>query len=108
MCYDSADDFDGNKVLVCQVGDLKPGDRYRTPDEPGVSLGVSLMVLDLPAVEGFSMVTDTNGRVSSVPNSTKLGRDRCGRLYASRYLNPTDATPDALPVILPDPQPPTN
>ena len=24
--------FDGNKLQVCTVGDLRPGEQYRTPD----------------------------------------------------------------------------
>jgi len=81
MCLNSS--FNGNKVLTCQVGDLVPGNTYRTPDRQ------TPMVLDLPAdYDGFVRVTNEQGQVTSVPTSTKLGHDRAGRLYASRYLNP--------------------
>jgi hypothetical protein len=69
-----------NKVEVCEVGNLAPGQTYRTPD------GLTCMVL-VP-VPGKFQVVDALGCVSEVPTTTKLGRDRKGRLYASRYLNP--------------------
>jgi hypothetical protein len=78
--------FDGNKLQVCTVGDLRPGEQYRTPD------GNTQMVLNLAADrDGFVRVADTQGQVTSVANSIKLGTDRQGRLYASRYLNPQPA-----------------
>jgi len=100
MCYDASESFEGNKVLVCQVGDLDAGQRYRTPD------GKTLMVLaNLPEDHGSSYVADLDsGEAFTVGNSTKLGRDRAGRLYASRSLNMpiTAPTDDTIPVILPD------
>lgn len=70
-------------ALVCQVGDLVPGRRYRSPS------GQTLMVLDDPSgLDGTSEVVDLeNGRTHSVANSTKLGYDRRGSLYASQGLN---------------------
>jgi hypothetical protein len=101
MCL--ANNFDGNKTLVCQVGDLTNGDQYRTPDEPGISLGDTMLVLCLPTddiseQEGFTKVASLRtGVVIGVSNSIKLGRDRAGRLYASRYLNPVQPTAVVTP-----------
>ena len=93
MYYDA--NYNGNKVEVCKVGDLKPGDRFRDPD------GHDFMV-----AEGHLIVRLDNGTVQFLPDrprsratldwtgsgyrkDTRLGRDRRGRLYASRYLNPS-------------------
>jgi hypothetical protein len=86
MC--TATQFDGNKTLVCQVGDLTPGQQYRTPE------GRTLMVLSLMADhDGYTRVADIEtGEVFNPSNSTRLGTDRAGRLYASRSLN--QPTPD--------------
>lgn len=76
-------DPDGNKVLVCQVGDLKPGMRFRTPD------GSEYMITDAETVDGLTGVVKlANGQLDIERSDLKLGRDRRGRLYASRYLNP--------------------
>jgi len=75
---------DGNKVHVCNVGDLAPGATYRTPD------GGTCMVCRVnDCVEGTTVVATTGGQIVNVPSDTKLGRDRKDRLYASRFLNPT-------------------
>ena len=84
MYYDA--NYNGNKVEVCKIGDLKPGDRFRDPD------GHDFMV-----AEGHLIVRLDNGTVQSTLDwtgsgyrkDTRLGRDRRGRLYASRYLNPS-------------------
>lgn len=82
----------GNKVEVCRVGDLKPGQRYRTPD------GKTMVVLNETSLglvgltytgEGDLVMDQETGEVFEVPSSTKLGHDRRDRLYASRYLNDT-------------------
>lgn len=88
MCIDAS--FDGNKVLVCQVGDLMAGQRFRTPE------AVEYMVLSLPAdFDSHTRVANImTGTVANINNSVKLGRDRQGRLYASRYLN-QQPKPDA-------------
>ena len=85
MCYDNG----LNKVCEKQVGDLAPGEVFRTPD------GKSFMVLSLPAdFDGYTRCVDlANGAVATIPNSVRLGRDRGYRLYASRYLNPAPAAP---------------
>lgn len=82
MCVTSK--FDGHKIEVCRVSDLAPGDRYRTPD------GRELLVTDLKfCAAGFTTVIDVaTGIVVDVDGATRLGRDRAGRLYASRSLNP--------------------
>ena len=83
MCETS--EFTGNKTLVCQVGDLKAGDRYRTPK------GDTRLVMDQtarPCADGLvRTVSLFNGMPIDVDPTTKLGRDRAGRLYASRSLN---------------------
>ena len=96
MCIDS--DFTGHKVQVCQVGDLQTGQRYRLP------AGDEVIVTDLPdGRDGYTRVVDlATGRAYSATNSTRLGRDRAGRLYASRSLNApsaadTPAVADAPP-----------
>lgn len=81
MCYDTS--FDGNKVAVCQVDDLVPGQTFRTPERH------TLMVLDLATDDGYSLCATETGAVIKVGNNTNLGHDRAGRLYASRYLNPS-------------------
>lgn len=86
MCYNTDAQFDGNKVLERQVGDLATGDKYRTPD------GRTMLMLGGPNItdkDGYSLAADTQtGLVEFVSNSINLGRDREGRLYASRSLNP--------------------
>ena len=86
MCTTAA--FDGNKTQVCTVGDLKPGNRYRTPS------GAEMMVADLhpmnmvPQIYQFVFVVDTaTGILGRERPDTRLGTDRAGRLYASRALN---------------------
>ncbi len=73
-----------NRVLHCQLGDLKAGERYRTPE------GRTLMVLSLMAqYDGYVRVADVeSGEVFNPSTSIKLGHDEQGRLYASRWLNP--------------------
>ena len=84
MCEATAT-YDGNKTLVCQVGDLTNGDQYRTPE------GNTMLVLHDPVhddEDGYRPVACMqNGVILRVSNSIKLGRDRAGRLYASRSLN---------------------
>lgn len=83
MCYGRDEQFDGNKTEVCKVGDLVPGQSFRTPDAH------TLAVLDLPCDEpGHSLTTNESGVIVKVSDTTRLGRDRAGRLYASRSLNP--------------------
>lgn len=90
MCL--ATNFDGNKVQVCTVGDLKPGDQYRTPDGGGV------LVIDnenrRPESPMVDVVIMNTGVLYAVAKNIRLGRDRAGRLYASRYLN--QATPNVV------------
>lgn len=82
MCLD----FNGNKVQVCTVGDLLPGQRYRDPD------GEEYLITD----GTYPVVNLRTGEVASTLDwigtgfrkDIKLGTDRAGRLYASRYLNP--------------------
>jgi hypothetical protein len=87
MCTETA--FTGNKVQVCTVGDLKPGDKYRTPE------GRTLMVTNLHILAQADEV-DTidldNGKITVAKKDTKLGTDRAGRLYASRSLNDPPAS----------------
>lgn len=72
-----------NRTQVCTVGDLTPGQNFRTQD------GGSLMVVDLPPTKEDRVYTvNTDGHVGEVNANIKLGRDRQGRLYASRFLNP--------------------
>ena len=86
--------FIGHKVLVCTVGDLKPGQRYRTPD------GRTMMVTDYANIPGHVstprrlVVNIHNGRSETEDPTIKLGTDQRGRLYASRSLNPVQ--PDAV------------
>lgn len=92
MCLDTNETFDGHKTLVCQVGDLKLGDQYRTPEGE-----TRIMTDGTTGMDGYSLVVCLEtGKVHNVNNSIKLGTDRRGRLYASRSLNPT--TPKADPV----------
>lgn len=83
MCLDTSNNFDGNKVVVCQVGDLKPGQQYRMPE------GETRIMTDGDAgMDGYSLtVCLETGKVHNTNNSIKLGTDRRGRLYASRSLN---------------------
>lgn len=90
MCYENRD---LNKVQVCTVGDLKPGDQYRTPD------GKTLLVTDTTP----NVVVDIEtGATNQADPTTKLGRDRAGRLYASRFLNQPQPPP-AMKIEWPDP-----
>ena len=78
MCME----FTGNKVHVTDVGNLAPGEKYRTPE------GDTLMVCATPNNEVSTTVANLRtGEISTAPSATKLGRDRAGRLYASRSLN---------------------
>lgn len=85
MCVDNG----GNKVEVCKVGDLKPGQRFRDPD------GNEFLIAD-----GFLIVNVATGAVVSTLDwvgngyrkDVRLGTDRQGRLYASRFLNPPTPT----------------
>lgn len=77
MCYDSSETFTGNKTLVCTVGDLKPGQQFRTQD------GTTILVTNLGWVE-----VETGRAIDVDLSNLNLGRDRAGRLYASRSLNP--------------------
>lgn len=86
--------YDGNKTLVCQLGDLTNGDQYRTP------YGDTMLVLCDPVhdvEDGYVRVASIKtGVIIGVSTSIKLGRDRAGRLYASRSLNdPQPAVVDA-------------
>ena len=101
MCYENRN---LNKVLVCTVGDLYAGRQYRTPD------GQTMLVTDagnadspgLEAIceslgEGQTLVINLRtGEFDKVSNSVKLGKDREGRLYASRFLNGDPNQTDAL------------
>lgn len=82
--------FDGNKVEVCTAGDLKPGQQFRTPN------GDTILVTDgSGTLEEVATVNVRTGRLATERADTRLGTDRRGRLYASRYLNRTprsDAT----------------
>jgi hypothetical protein len=80
MC--ASNDFTGHKELVCTVGDLRPGDRYRTPD------GGERLLVSPPAADVTRVVDLVTGELLNADPATKLGRDRVGRLYASRSLNP--------------------
>lgn len=85
MCIDN----DGNKVQVCTVADLKAGEKYRVPD------GGERMIVTPPATDGATRVVDlATGELLGTDPATKLGTDRKGRLYASRFLNPT--APNAI------------
>ena len=91
------DGFDGHKVQVCRVADLKPGDRYRTPD------GGERMVVTPPATDGVKRVVDlTTGELLGTDPETRLGTDRMGRLYASRTLNQIPQA-DAAAVVVDTP-----
>ena len=78
MCME----FTGNKVHVTDVGNLAPGEKYRTPE------GDTLMVCATPINEVITTVVNLRtGIIVTALSATKLGRDRAGRLYASRSLN---------------------
>lgn len=82
------------RTLVCTVGDLKPGQKYRDPD------GQTWLVTDLPAEAGYQdtltvVVNVETGHTKQVANGIKLGYDREGRLYAGRYLNQQQGHDDA-------------
>lgn len=79
---------DGNKVQVCTVGDLTSGSTYRTPE------GGDMLVTDRRGAGKVVVVNTATGLTSEVDESIRLGTDRAGRLYASRFLNPP--TPDVL------------
>ncbi len=81
----------GNKVLVCDVGDLRPGQQYRTPSIGGAPGEDILVCESLNNEDTTTTVCIRTGTITMVPSATHLGRDRCGRLYASRYLNPVSA-----------------
>lgn len=89
MCLE----FTGNKTLVCQVGDLKVGQQYRTPE------GTTRIMTDgTTNLDGVSLMVEIEtGKVFNVDNSTKLGTDRAGRMYASRSLN--NPQPTAITVV---------
>jgi hypothetical protein len=77
-----------NEVHVCDLCDLQPGAQYRTPE--GDTLLVTECLFDGPT-DSVQVVNIRTGRIALVAGRTKLGRDRAGRLYASRYLNPVEA-----------------
>jgi hypothetical protein len=81
MCLDSTYKVEE----VCTVGDLKSGQRYRTPDREEF-----LKTDSLPNM----VVNVRTGEVIRPDLSTKLGYDQAGRLYAARRLNKPTA-PDA-------------
>lgn len=93
MC-DSAS-FDGNRVEVCRIGDLKPGDHFRTPE------GRTWLVTahQQPNSEHQFCACIEDGRMDAIPDGVRLGRDRRGRLYASRYLNRPQAVVADQPII---------
>lgn len=81
MCYSLKD---ANRVRECDLGDCAPGTQYRTPE------GDSVLVCDTLNNETHTTTVNLRtGLISMVPSTVKLGRDRSGRLYASRFLNPT-------------------
>src|SRR5687767_5436502 len=88
---------DGNKVQVCTVGDLKPGDRFRDPE------GNEFVVTHgLPNFGDFKVTVNIDtGATYNATLDLRLGTDRKGRLYASRYLNPP--APAAVPADTQDP-----
>lgn len=90
--------YNGNKVQECTLGDLKPGQQYRTPFPNATTMMVTTIdaeETDKPVGGKTVMVVDLNtGLLEEEECSLKLGRDRHGRLYASRYLN--DPKPDAV------------
>lgn len=90
MCF-STDH--ANRIEVCKLSDLEPGAQYRVPD--GDSVLVTECLFDGPT-DSVQTVNIRTGRIAHVRGDTKLGRDRQGRLYASRYLNPAakDASDD--------------
>lgn len=79
-------DFTGNKTLVCTVGDLQPGQRYRDPEgnEYLIAEGDLIVNVATGAVTCRLDWVEAEGRYRK---DTKLGTDRAGRLYASRSLN---------------------
>ncbi len=86
-----ADHLTGQVVtLTSTVGNLQPGQRYRTPD------GHTLMVCNQPRGNDTTVVDTADGTIQVVASAVKLGHDRHDRLYASRYLNPM--TPDTVVV----------
>ena len=86
-------------VCECQLGDLKPGVEFHTPD------GEVWMVTDSPTTndEGVTVVNlgnarggynqhgrngdELKGRVTPFRANIRLGRDHRGLLYASTALN---------------------
>lgn len=85
------------RVEVCTVGNLKPGQKYRTPERE------TLMVINLGTrLPGMTAVVNVETGIvgAPVPNTTKLGHDREGRLYAGRYLNRNQAWGDEERVSL--------
>lgn len=93
MCMGD-DGFTGNKVQVCTVGELPHGSNYRDPNR-------NAWLVTKPTVNANPntrvVVNLTTGAIEEHPSDLKLGRDRCGRLYASRTLNP-----NVYPVLKPD------
>jgi hypothetical protein len=88
MCLSHDDRMDrirDNEVHVCDLCDLQPGAQYRTPE--GDTMLVTECLFDGPT-DSVQVVNIRTGRIALVAGRTKLGRDRAGRLYASRYLNP--------------------
>ena len=77
----------GHKTLACTVGDLQPGQTYRTPE------GQTMLVTDGPRnLNGVTVVNVETGALAFVSLDTRLGHDRRDRLYASRSLNPVTPT----------------
>lgn len=99
MCFSSAHETDhAHKVaLNCQLADLRPGQRYRTPE------GDTMMVTDAPALyDGVVIVVNLRtGQALPASNSLKLGYDRADRLYAARRLNAPEPTPEFTDLSLP-------
>ena len=86
--------FTGHKTQVCQVADLTPGQRYRTPN------GEEYLVMAERYLDPLVTVVDlATGEVVGVDPSTKLGHDQAGRLYASRSLNPAPKLSDTATVV---------
>ena len=59
----------------------------------------TFVVIDGPRLAGSAAVNLRTGVVAAVNNDVRLGHDRRGRLYASRYLNPVPSATVAPPQI---------